>query len=68
MTDATTTAVPDRERQMLMSKRQALIIELGGLEDYLGMPRSIVPRRKREQPEPDELVRKFDRLTADRKV
>jgi len=37
----------DEERQMLMRKRQALIIELGALEEYLGMPRSIVPRRKR---------------------
>lgn len=34
-------------RTLLMSLRQALIIALGALEDYLKMERSIVPRRKR---------------------
>lgn len=29
------------------SIRQALIIALGAIEEYLGKPRSIVPRRKR---------------------
>ena len=39
---------PDRRtRMLLMSIRQALIIALGGVEDYLGLPRSIVPRRKK---------------------
>jgi hypothetical protein len=33
---------------LLMSLRQALIIALGALEDYLRMERSIVPRRKRK--------------------
>lgn len=31
-----------------MVAREAVIIFLGGLEDYLGLPRSIVPRRKRD--------------------
>jgi len=31
----------------LMTRRQTLIMELGALEDLLGMERSIVPRRKR---------------------
>ena len=39
----------DRERTLLMAVRQALIIVLGAIEDYLGLARSIVPRRKRER-------------------
>lgn len=35
--------------RLLMTRRQAIIMELGAIEDYLEMPRSIVPRRKREQ-------------------
>jgi len=31
-----------------MAIRQALIIVLGAIEEYLGMERSIVPRRKRK--------------------
>jgi len=38
----------DRERTLLMAVRQALIIALGAIEEYLGLQRSIVPRRKRE--------------------
>ena len=38
----------DRERALLMAIRQALIIALGAIEEYLGLARSIVPRRKRE--------------------
>jgi hypothetical protein len=38
----------DRVRVLLMSLRQALIIALGALEDYLRLERSIVPRRKRK--------------------
>lgn len=32
---------------LMMGLRQALIIALGHIEDYLEMKRSIVPRRKR---------------------
>lgn len=39
---------PDAERRLWMSRRQAIIMELGAIEDYLELPRSIVPRRKRE--------------------
>lgn len=38
----------DPTRRLLMSFRQALIMMLGALEDYLEMERSIVPRRKRQ--------------------
>jgi hypothetical protein len=38
---------PDRE--FWLAVRQALIIVLGAIEEYLGMQRSIVPRRKRER-------------------
>ena len=37
----------DRTRKLLMAIRQALIIALGAIEDYLEMPRSIIPKRKR---------------------
>jgi hypothetical protein len=37
----------DRERTLWMGIRQAMIIALGVIEDYLGLQRSIVPRRKR---------------------
>jgi len=33
---------------LLMAIRQTLIMMLGAIEDYLGMERSITPRRKRE--------------------
>lgn len=36
------------ERRLWMITRQALIMQLGAIEDYLDMPRSIVPRRKRD--------------------
>ena len=55
--EAPATEPDDRQRVLLMSKRQALIIELGSIEDYLGLDRSIVPKRKR----PEELQRKFER-------
>lgn len=41
--------VDERTRRLLMVVRQALIMVLGALEEYLGMPRSIVPQRKREE-------------------
>lgn len=34
-------------RRYLMGEREALLIRLGRIEDLLGMPRSVVPRRKR---------------------
>ena len=37
----------ERQRTLLMAIRQALIIALGALEDYLGLQRSIIPRHKR---------------------
>ena len=37
----------ERERRLLMARRQALIIELGAIEEYLGLPRSITPTKRR---------------------
>jgi predicted nucleotide-binding protein len=45
----------DEQRQFLMTKRQCLIMELGALEDLLGMERSIVPKRKRDINPPRDL-------------
>lgn len=36
-----------KERALLMAIRQALLIALGAIEDYLDMERSIVPKHKR---------------------
>jgi hypothetical protein len=36
-------------RALLMAFRQALIIMLGALEDYLQLERSITPRHKRQR-------------------
>lgn len=36
------------EHRLWMAIRQALIIVLGAIEDYLELKRSIVPRRKRQ--------------------
>lgn len=55
--------ITEQERRFQMARRQAIIIELGAIEDYLGLERSIVPRRKREPPKPEELRDKFVRLT-----
>jgi hypothetical protein len=42
-----------RIRRLLMAVRQALIMILGALEDYIEIPRSIIPRRKRGMEEED---------------
>jgi hypothetical protein len=41
--------VGDRFKILLMALRQSLLIFLGALEEYLEIPRSVVPRRKREK-------------------
>lgn len=38
----------ENDRAFWMIVRQALIMVLGAIEDRLGLPRSIVPRRKRD--------------------
>lgn len=53
--------VDNASRALMLSRRQCLIIELGAIEDYLGMDRSIVPKRKRS---PDELRKRFQDLTG----
>lgn len=40
-------AVSEAERQVWLTRRRALIMELGAIEDYLGMARSIAPRSER---------------------
>lgn len=42
-------AAPDRTRVLLLAVRQALLIVLGALEDYLCMERSIVPKHRRSE-------------------
>lgn len=49
----------DRFREFLLRRRQALLIELGGIEDYLGMDRTVVPKRK-QRATPEEIREKFD--------
>jgi len=39
--------IDGRTRVLLIAIRQALIIALGALEEYLGMERSIVPKHRR---------------------
>jgi hypothetical protein len=39
--------IDSRQRTLLMAIRQALIIMIGALEDYLGIERSITPRHRR---------------------
>jgi len=56
--------VTEQERRYLMARRQAIIIDLGAIEDYLGLERSIVPRRKREPRPPEELRERFDRAVG----
>lgn len=45
--DCPTKIVDPRTRALLIALRQALIIALGALEDYLGMKRSITPKHNR---------------------
>jgi len=40
--------VDDRERALWMGIRQAVLICLGAIETYLGLDRTVVPRRKRD--------------------
>lgn len=35
-------------RALLLAMRQAMIIALGAIEDYLGMERSIIPKHRRQ--------------------
>lgn len=43
----------DKQHALLMSIRQALIMILGAIEDYLGKQRSIVPKHKRPKRKPE---------------
>lgn len=39
----------ERDKRLWLSFRQALIMVLGAIEDYLGLERSITPKHRREQ-------------------
>jgi hypothetical protein len=43
-----TTIIEPRTRTLLLAVRQALIIALGALEDYLCIERSIIPKHRRD--------------------
>jgi len=47
--------VDQRQRALWFAVRQALIIILGAIEDYLGIERSIVPRHKRRREHVEQL-------------
>ncbi len=49
--------VDEPTRALLMTVRQALIMVIGGVEDYLGLERSIIPRRKRPPTDPHKGVK-----------
>lgn len=52
MTDSNVTGkLESKERVLLLAMRQALLIGLGALEDYLGLERSIVPKHKAKEAE-----------------
>lgn len=42
-----TTPCNIQTKTLLMTMRQAMIMILGAIEDYLGMERSIIPKHKR---------------------
>jgi hypothetical protein len=39
----------DRTRQLLLTLRAALLMALGAIEDALGLPRTLPPRRERRE-------------------
>ena len=39
--------IKEREHKLLIAIRQALLLVLGAIEDYLGMERSVIPKHKR---------------------
>lgn len=42
--------ITESERKWLMTIRQTLLMQLGAIEERLGMERSIVPKRKKVKP------------------
>lgn len=41
--------LPERDRTLLLARRQCLLIELGALEVYLGLDRSVIPKHARAE-------------------
>jgi len=46
LVDDYTTTIDPKTRVLLLAVRQALLIVLGALENHLGIPRSVEPRRR----------------------
>ncbi len=42
-------SISEHERAFWLAKRQALLLELRGIEDYLGMERSIETKREKRR-------------------
>jgi len=42
-------SLPEHERAFWLTRRQALLLELRGIEDYLGMERSIETKREKRR-------------------
>ena len=51
--------VTEQERRYLMARRQSLIIDLGAIEDYLGLSRSIIKKDDQRV----RVIRMLDALT-----
>lgn len=39
----------EKDRRLKLARRQALLIELAALEEYLGLPRSVIPKHRRRE-------------------
>ncbi len=57
MTEETPT-LKGQLREFYMRRRRSMIADLGAVEDLLGLPRSIPPRREREKQKLDVTERK----------
>jgi hypothetical protein len=54
---AQSTILPDnRQRLLLLARREALLIELKAIEEYLDIPRSVKPHAERKREEWQERV------------
>jgi hypothetical protein len=47
-------------RKYLLSKRQALLIDLGAIEDYLGIERTVIPKHKREKEKKNVILKSHE--------
>ena len=54
--------IEPKHRAFLEFKRRAMIMELGALEDFLGIPRSIPPKHKRKNKEIRDTLSSIDKV------